>query len=106
VRATLTLELFDTADRPLPFDPSPVERRLGNARWTHLLGRIAGERSAEVRVRRTVALLSVLQANGVSIERAKTIRIYRDTLATPPHLRRFNPIRRQLIGELRAKGRG
>lgn len=105
VRATLTLELFDAADRRLPFDPSPVEKRLGNARWTHLLGRIADERSAEIRLRRTAALLSVLQANGVAIGRAKTIRIYRDILATPPHLQRFNPIRRQPLGELRTAGR-
>lgn len=97
-RNILHLEMLDANGQPVMTAlPPTLRQQFGPARLDHLLRRLTHSRPGDGRL---TAFLMLLQREGVPIERARTIRIYRDRLTTDPDRQKAPLLARKLMVEL------
>ena len=101
VAESIEISVLSSTGEPIPIDEGPPSRKFSPTRWRGLVGQLLDTNDPAQRALRFHALWRVWGQNNPSLQQAKAIRFYKLTLTTIPERRKENPLKRELMLELK-----
>jgi predicted DCC family thiol-disulfide oxidoreductase YuxK len=98
---SIEISVLSSTGEPIPIDEGPPSRKFTPTRWRGLVGQILSTHDPAQRALRFKALWRVWVQSNPSLQQAEAIRFYKLTLTTIPERRKENPLKRELILELK-----
>jgi len=98
---SIEISVLSSTGEPIPIDGGPPSRKFSPIRWRGLVLQILSTHDPAQRALRFKALWRVWEQSNPSLQQAETIRFYKLTLTTIPERRKENPLKRELMLELK-----
>jgi hypothetical protein len=98
---SIEISVLSSTGETIPIDEGSPSRNFSPTRWRGLVGQLLSTNDPAQRALRFKALWRVWGQSNPSLQQAATIRFYKLTLTTIPERRKENPLKRELMLELK-----